>query len=118
MFYEECKCDICKNFLIVSCDFTCFATKRKYKIKGILKCGSRNVIYLISWKCCGNQYVGSATGFKERLRIHKSDINTGKLRCDLANHLLNVCCSSDTKSEYLQIAQLFALSYRLNNLNE
>ena len=52
---KECnkKCDICKNFLVVSPDFTCFATKRKYKIKGILKWGSRNVIYLISCKCCG-----------------------------------------------------------------
>ena len=53
--YNECsikecnrKCDICKNFLIVSPNFTCFATKRKYKMKRILKCDSRNVIYLIS----------------------------------------------------------------------
>ena len=52
---KECnrKCDTCKNFLVVSPDFTCFATKRKYKIKGILKCDSRNVTYLISCKCCG-----------------------------------------------------------------
>ena len=36
---EECnkKCDICKNFLTVSPDFTCFATKRECKITGILK---------------------------------------------------------------------------------
>ena len=39
------KCDICKNFLVVSPDFTYFATKRKYKIKGILKCDSRNIIF-------------------------------------------------------------------------
>ena len=64
---EECnkKCDICKNFLVVSPDFSCFATKRKYKTKGILKCDSRNVIYLISLKCCGKQHVGSAFSFKE-----------------------------------------------------
>ena len=97
-YIKECnkKCDICKNFLVVSPDFTCFATKRKYKIKGILKCDSRNVIYLIS---CGKQYVGSATGFKER--IDNSDINTGKVRCGVANHLLNVCHSSASKFEYL-----------------
>ena len=71
-FTERCdkRCDICKNFLVTSPDFTCFATRRKYKIKGILKCDSRNVIYLISCKCCGKQYVVSATGFKERFRIH------------------------------------------------
>ena len=27
----------------------------------------------------------------ERFRIHKSDINTGKVSCGVANHLLNVC---------------------------
>ena len=104
-FIEKCnkKCDICKNFLIVSTGFTCFATKRKYKIKAILKCDGRNVIYLISCKCCGKKYVGSAAGFKERFRIHKSDINTGKKRCGVANHLLNVCRSSASKFRYLQV---------------
>ena len=70
---------VCRNLLVVSPDFTCFATKRKHKIKGILKCGSRNIIYILSCKCCGKQYVGFATGFEERLRIHKSDINIGKM---------------------------------------
>ena len=64
---KECdrKCNIYKKFLLVSPDFTCFATKRKCKMKGILNCDTRNVIYLISCKCCGKQYVRSATGFKE-----------------------------------------------------
>ena len=75
------KFDICKNFLVVSPDFTCFATKWEYRIKGILKCDSRYVIYFISCKCCGKQYVESATDFKQRFRIHKSDINTGQIRC-------------------------------------
>ena len=68
-----------------------------------MKCDSRNVTYLISCKCCGKQYAGSSTGFKERIRIHKSDINTGKVRCGVANHLLNVCRSSASKFEYLQV---------------
>ena len=69
---KECnrKCDICRNFLVVSPHFTCFSTKRKYKTKGVLKCDSRNVIYLISCKFYGKQYVASAIGFKES-RIHK-----------------------------------------------
>ena len=138
------KCDICKNLLVVSPDFTCFATNRKYKIKGILECDSRNVIYLIFCKCCCKQHVGSATGFKEKLRIHKSYINTSKIRCGVANHLLNVCPSSASKFEYLQVqliekvsvqndedidkvlwkrekywqTQLFTLSHGLNNPNE
>ena len=109
-----------------------------------MKCDSRNVIYLISCKCCGKQYVGSVTGFKERFRIHKTDTNTGRVRCDVANHLLNVCCFSASKFENLQVlliekasvqndddinkvfwetkkywqAQLFTLSHGLNYPNK
>ena len=110
-----------------------------------MKCDSRNVIYLISCKCCGSkQYIGSATGFKERFRIHKSDINTGKVRCGVTYHLLNVCRFSASKFQYLQAqlikivsvqndddidkvlweiekywqVQIFTLSHGLNNLNK
>ena len=57
---EKCqkRCEICTNFLFASKEFTCFATKGKYKVKGILKCTSKN-IYLILCKCCGKQYFGS-----------------------------------------------------------
>ena len=104
-YMEECnrQCNTCKNFSAVSSDFNCFATKWKFKIKGILKCDSKSVIYLISCKCCSKQYFGSATGFKEQFRIRKSDINTGKVRCGLANLLLNACRSSASKCEYLQV---------------
>ena len=80
----------------------------------------------------------------ERFRLHKSDINNGKERCGLANHLFNFCCSSANKSEYLQVkliekvsvqndddinkvfwkrekywqTQLFTLSHGLNNPNK
>ena len=67
-----------------------------------LKCDRRKFFYLIFCKCCGKQYVGSTTGFKERFRIDKSDINTAKARCGMANHLLNVCRSGASKFESLQ----------------
>ena len=65
----------------------------------------------ITCKCCSKQYICSATGFKERFQIHKIDINTGKVRCGVANHLLNVCKSAICKTEHLQvqlIEQVFA----------
>ena len=36
---EKCqkRCEICSNFLVASTEFTCFAAKRKYKVKDILK---------------------------------------------------------------------------------
>ena len=95
--------DICKNFQVVSTEFTCHATKRKYKTRGTLTCNNKNIISLITWKCCNKHYIGSATGFKERFRIHKRDIDTSNIRCGVANQLLNVCKSAICKTEYLQV---------------
>ena len=77
----------------------------------------------------------------ERFRLHKSDINNGKERCGLANHLFNFCCSSAKslqvkliekvsvqndddinkvfweREKYWQ-TQLFTLSHGLNNPNK
>ena len=61
-------------------------------------------------KCCGKQYIGSTTDFKERFRIHKSDIITGKIRCEVVSHLLNVCKSATCKTKYLQV-QLIAIVF-------
>ena len=138
------RCDICKNFLVLSTEFTCHATKRKYKIKGFFNCNTKDIIYLIACKCCGKQYIGSSTGFKERLRIHKSDIITGKIRCGVASHLPHVCKSVTCKTENLPVqliehvlirkgedsdkvlwerekywqAQHFTLTHGLNKMNE
>ena len=65
-----------------------------------LTCNTKNIIYLIVCKCCDKQYIGSATGFKERFQIRKSDINTGKVRCKVASRLLNVCKSATCKTEF------------------
>ena len=68
-----------------------------------MKCDSRNNVYLISYKSCGNHYLGSTTGFEERFRIHKGDIKTDEARCDVGNDLFNVCRSSASKFDYLQV---------------
>ena len=142
---EKCsrRCDIFRNVLVVSTEFTCYATKRKYRIRGTLTCNTKT-FYLITCKCCSKQCIGSATGFKERFWIHKSDVNTGKVRCGVASHLSSVCKSAICKTEYLQVqlneqdfaregedivkilwesgkywqAQLFTLTHGLNSINE
>ena len=60
------RCDICKKNFVLSTEFTCHATKRKYKIRGFSICNLSDIIYLIACKCCGKQYIGSATSFKEK----------------------------------------------------
>ena len=75
------------------CELTCFATGKTYKVKGDLTCKSDNVVYLISFKKCKEQYVGSAfeRNFKPRFRVHEIDISTGKDRCGVAKNFLNNC---------------------------
>ena len=66
------RCDVC-NYLIVGDIFSSHVTGTNYNINHRLDCNSRNVVYLISCKVCGLQYVGSTTT-KLRLRFnnHKS----------------------------------------------
>ena len=93
---------------------------------------------MIYCKCCRKKYVEFSTGFNEGFRIQKSDINTGNIRCEVTNHLLNACCSlahvqlienvsvlNDDdidkvlwEREKRWQAQLFTLCYALNNPNE
>ena len=41
---------------------------------------------------------------KERFKIHRNDVNNGKVRCGVANQLFNVCRCSANKFEYLQFS--------------
>lgn len=56
-----------KEILVVSTEFTCYAMKYKYKIIDTLTCETKYTIYLIAYKCCSKQDIGSANGFMERL---------------------------------------------------
>ena len=64
-------------------------TCKTYKASGKFHCTNSNLIYLISFKLCKEQYVGA--GFKEnvqaRNRVHNS-VRIGKDRCAVAKHFL------------------------------
>ena len=96
------KYDTCKNYLIADSNFRCTVTGKTYFIKGNLSCDSCNIIYLITCSSCREQYVGAAN-FKQRFRIHKSDIKINKAHCGTARHFNNKCCSPNNKHAYLKI---------------
>ena len=83
-------------------------------IRGDLTCKSDNVVHLLSCKKCKQQYVGSAfeSNFKPRLRVHKSDINTGKNRCAVAKHFLNNCTGIN-KLENVEVKKVKKGNYDL-----
>ena len=67
------------------------------------------MVYLITCYSCKSQYVALAITFKEKFRRHKGDINTGKRRCDTAQHFLE-CCTSESKFDNLQIQLIESLN--------
>ena len=84
------RCDVC-NYLIVGDRFSSHASGTSYTINRGLDCNSRNVVYLISYKVCGFQYVGSTTtkfrvrfnNNKSRLRAHSRMSAVDKVNDDL-----------------------------------
>ena len=66
------KCDTCKNIKETDI-FESFVTKRTYKINHSFNCDSKCLIYLLSCKVCGIQYVGSTVDrFRFRWNNYKS----------------------------------------------
>ena len=66
------RCAVC-DYLIQGDSFSSKVTGTSYSINHRLDCNSRNVVYLVSCKVRGLQYVGSTTTkFRLRLNNHKS----------------------------------------------
>ena len=69
------RCQIC-NFLCVGRTFCSKTNGKEFRISYNLNCNSENMVYLITCKVCGIQYVGSTTTtFRFRFNNHRSRIN-------------------------------------------
>ena len=97
------KCDICRNYMVFDRTFKCTVTGKVYYIKGEMNCESTNIIYLMTCTKSLERYVGSATKFKSRFRIHKSDKKTKKDRCVTTRHFNYKCCHSSNPFVYLRL---------------
>ena len=95
--------DICNNYMVFENMFICTVTGKKYFVKGWLHCNSCNVIFLVECSSYKQQYIGSALNFKQRFRIHKSEIKTNKNRCGTARYFNNVCCHTSNPHNYLKV---------------
>ena len=66
-------------------------------------CNTPNIIYIIFCTNYGDQSVRSATDFKARFTIHKSDIKTKRDRCDTVRRFNNKCCDDSNPHIFLQV---------------
>ena len=68
------RCQVC-NFIRQGDKFRSSVTGRTYYVNHVFDCDSEEVIYLITCKKCGLQYVGnSVTSFRLRFNNHKSSM--------------------------------------------
>ena len=75
----EKRCVLCKNYS--------HQTNTKYKIKDIIDCNSRNVIYNINDNVCKISSVGyTADNMKTRFTNHKSHIKYNKRLYEVSKH--------------------------------
>ena len=83
MHCKSNRCDVC-NYVAPTSSFTSHTTKRSYNINYQLDCNSNNVVYLITCKVCGLQYVGStSTKFRLRFNNHKSRLRAHSRKCNI-----------------------------------
>ena len=68
------RCQVCRSISITE-EFTSFTTKKAYKINHSFDCNDKCLIYLLSCKSCGKQYVGNTTDhFRSRWDNYQSNV--------------------------------------------
>ncbi|PIK41662.1 hypothetical protein BSL78_21493 [Apostichopus japonicus] len=82
------RCIVCSHHIVESNSITSHSMQLTHKTKGHITCTTTNVIYLISCRVCGIQYVGETkTTLKKRFYGHRSTVNTMKTETPLENIL-------------------------------
>ena len=72
------RCTTCKNLKVAS-EFTSRESGKTYQINFELNCNSKSLIYLISCKTCGIQYVGQTTRrWRDRWNLYKQNQDLAK----------------------------------------
>ena len=77
-----------KNYLIKTDYAYSHQTETRFKIKSVIDCLTRNVIYLINDNICKISSVGyTADNMKTRFANHKSHIKFNKRLCEMSKHI-------------------------------
>ena len=89
-------------------------TRRKFKCVSNGCCQSQNLIYCITCKHCGLQYVGQTkTSLKTRINNHRSTIRTEKLFLPVPSHMKT---HGDTQNPQLEIHILEYIKFATDSL--
>jgi hypothetical protein len=73
------RCVVCRDHIKEADSFTSHTNHTTYKTKGNITCTTSNVIYLLSCRVCGLQYIGETMNtLKKRFYGHRSTVNTNR----------------------------------------
>ena len=73
--------------MLESDSFKSHTTGAHHKIRGHITCTTSNIIYLISCRICGIQYIGETkNSLKKRFYGHRSTVKTQKLDTPVGQH--------------------------------
>ena len=88
MFRCTSRCVTCQEHNILESDsFKSHSTGAHHKIRGHITCTTSNIIYLISCRICGIQYVGETkNSIKKRFYGHRSTVKNQKLDTPMGQH--------------------------------
>ena len=87
MFRCTSRCVTCQEHILESDSFKSHTTGAHHKIRGHITCTTSNIIYLISCRICGIQYIGEMkNSFKKRFYGHRSTVKTQKLDTPVGQH--------------------------------
>ena len=88
-------CTTCK-YMTPTDHNTVWTTKQSIPIQGRLNCKTKSVVYVLSCKKCGLQYVGqTGNTFNERFRAHLTDIRQGNAFKPVSRHFTSYNHSTD-----------------------
>ena len=74
-----------------------FANKKVFKVNTKMNCEVKNVIYVITCRGCGENYIGETNNLRQRVTIHNQQIRDPTTRkFPLSAHIDN-CSTSDPK---------------------
>ena len=87
MFRCTSRCVTCQEHILESDSFKSHTTGAHHKIRGHITCTTSNIIYLISCRICGIQYIGETkNSLKKRFYGHRSTVKTQKLDTPVGQH--------------------------------
>ena len=96
--YKRCDgCDSCDNFVLPETSIVSYATGKRFGIRRVSSCNSKNVVYCAICILCHIQGVGSTIFWKPRLANYKNHINKKIVSCKIVEQFIDTSIHGDLK---------------------